>query len=79
MDQSQFINYIIAWEDGSLDEGKTIELFKFLVETGRAWTLQGFYGRTAIQLIQEGIIPCPPEDKLPWMVREHLGLNEIPN
>jgi hypothetical protein len=50
------IGQIIAFENGDLDEADTIRLFSTLVSTGAAWTLQGFYGRTAASLIDNGIL-----------------------
>jgi hypothetical protein len=41
-------------EDASPDE--QIEAWQTLVDTGLVWQLQGWYGRTANQLIQQGII-----------------------
>jgi hypothetical protein len=53
------VSAIIAFEQGELDETETIELFQHLIDTGLAWTLQGFYGRTAASLIQDGVcFPC---------------------
>ena len=49
------IDKIIGFENGSLPEDETIELFQYLIDTGKAWTLQGFYGRTAIDLINSGL------------------------
>jgi len=37
------------------DEDEIIEAFQFLIDSGDAWTLQGFYGRTAHNLIQQGV------------------------
>jgi len=39
-----------------LDEGKMLELFQELVDTGLAWKLQGHYGRTAKLLIENGYV-----------------------
>ena len=37
-------------------EEEQIEAWQYLVDTGMAWTLQGFFGITAQALIEEGII-----------------------
>jgi hypothetical protein len=47
---------IIAFENGELDDDDTIALFQHLVDTGLAWQLQGFYGRTAAALIEQGLV-----------------------
>ena len=48
------LGQIIAYEQGELDESATIELFQHLIDNGKAWVLQGHYGRTAIALIEAG-------------------------
>ena len=37
-------------------EEEVINAWQYLVDTGMAWTLQGFFGITAQALIEEGII-----------------------
>lgn len=55
---------IIAYETGDMDtEEQLIELFQYLLDSGLAWTLQGHYGRTTAQLLDEGYLrPSPEED-----------------
>lgn len=37
------------------DEETTIEAWQLLIDTGICWELQGWFGRTAQNLINEGI------------------------
>ena len=36
-------------------EEQVIETWQYLIDTGLAWQLQGWFGRTAAHLISEGI------------------------
>jgi len=53
------VGAIIAFESGELNEEGVIELFQHLVNNGHAWQLQGFYGRTARHLIDQGLVTEP--------------------
>lgn len=53
------IQDMIAFEQGELDQDATVALFQQLVDTGLAWQLQGFYGRTAADLIRAGLVHTP--------------------
>lgn len=37
------------------EEHEILEAWQYLIDTGIVWTLQGFYGRTARDLIEQGI------------------------
>jgi hypothetical protein len=55
---SEFLDQIIAYEMGELDEDEVIRLFQNLIDSGLVWKLQGHYGRTARALIDAGL--CHP-------------------
>jgi hypothetical protein len=40
-------------------DGQVIEAWQTLIDTGLAWKLQGWFGRNATQLIQDGICTAP--------------------
>lgn len=50
------VDKIIAYESGEMHADEIAAFFQELVDTGLAWKLQGSYGRTAIRLIQQGVI-----------------------
>ena len=43
-------------KEDEITEELILEAWQYLVDTGMAWTLQGWFGRTAIKLIEQGII-----------------------
>lgn len=50
------VSYIMAFESGELRGNKVLDLFSSLIKSGRAWSLQGSYGRMAKSLIERGYI-----------------------
>lgn len=50
------LSMMIDFEQGNLSEVDTIKLFSFLVKNGVVWQLQGFYGRTAHNLIESKVL-----------------------
>jgi len=64
------VGAIMNFESGTMEtEEEVLKLFQHLVNTGMAWRLQGFYGRTAQALLdneliqpanrKEGRVICP--------------------
>lgn len=53
---------IIAYEQGELTPDEETILFQELVDTGLAWQLQGHYGRTAMNMVQQGLITLPSQE-----------------
>lgn len=53
---SDLVDKIIKYETGELDYENTLKLFCELIKSGKAWSLQGHYGRTAKQLIELNLI-----------------------
>jgi hypothetical protein len=47
---------ILDFEMGHLSNDQAIDLFAELIKNGMAWTLQGSYGRSAMNLIESGYI-----------------------
>ena len=44
-------------------EGQITEAWQYLVDSGLAWQLQGRFGRTAVDLINAGIINAPKQER----------------
>jgi hypothetical protein len=50
------LSAIMDYESGELSREGIIQLFQHLVDNGHAWSLQGSYGRTAADLLRQGLI-----------------------
>ena len=48
------VGFIMDFENGNLSDEKIIAGFQELINSGLVWQLQGFYGRTAVALIESG-------------------------
>ena len=40
-------------------EGQIIDAWQHLIDSATVWQLQGWYGRTAMQLIERGVCTAP--------------------
>lgn len=45
---------IVKYEEDELNGLEIIDLFQKLIDNGMAWSLQGHYGRMAMDLIESG-------------------------
>lgn len=62
MTHQELLDQIMAYEEGSLDDEETLQLFQELINTGLVWNLQGSYGRTARDLIEAGLCTLPKKE-----------------
>lgn len=53
---TDYLDQMIAWEQGGLTEDETCELFQYLLESRIIYELQGSYQRTANALLNAGLI-----------------------
>jgi len=67
--EKNLVDYIIEYESGNPTVAETLELFSYLIKSGKAWSLQHMYGRQAERLIDAGLID--KNGKINW--------KEIPN
>lgn len=49
------VDTLVAYEQGELDDEQIIEFFQQGIDAGWVWQFQGHYGRTAANLIEEGL------------------------
>jgi hypothetical protein len=46
------------------EDYEILEAWQYLIDTGVVWTLQGFYGRTARSLIEQGECYLPNAEEI---------------
>lgn len=56
---TDLLDQIVAYETGDMLDEEIVEFFQILIDTGFAWELQGSYGRTARDLINQGFCTLP--------------------
>jgi hypothetical protein len=54
MNNVEAINIAEGYVDAISDE-QYIASWQHLIDTGLAWSLQGWFGRTALRMIEEGV------------------------
>ena len=59
MDLSEATSFIMDFEAGQCDQDAIVTGFQGLIDNGMVWKLQGFYGRTAADLIAANL--CHPK------------------
>lgn len=67
------VNYLMQHEGGELTNEEFFELFGYLVKTGKAWKLQGHYGRQARRLLDMDYIN--PNGSVNWNKIKSDGIN----
>lgn len=60
MSQTDAVGIAEGWIESESEE-QQIEAWQLLIDTGMAWRLQGWFGRTATQLIEAGVCTAPEE------------------
>lgn len=53
---------LMEFENGEMDQDEAVNMFQRLINSGLAWQLQGYYGRTAQALIDAGL--CEPAGRM---------------
>lgn len=71
VEKFDIVDFVIGFEEGSIDEPSIVEGFQHMINSGVVWGLQGMYGRTATNLIEEGI--CKPANEwTPQKAKEYF-------
>jgi hypothetical protein len=50
------VGQIVEYESGEMGQAEMVQFFQEIVNSGMAWELQGSYGRTAMNLIEAGLV-----------------------
>lgn len=58
MNTTDAVGIAEGWIEADSEE-RIIEAWQTLIDTGLAWQLQGWFGRTAMHLIEEGTCTAP--------------------
>lgn len=53
---------VMLIENGNAEDEQVIEAFQALIDSGIVWQLQGCYGRTATDLLRQGLCRLPQEE-----------------
>lgn len=56
------VEELMEFENGEMDQDEAANMFQRLINSGLAWQLQGYYGRTAQALIDAGL--CEPAGRM---------------
>ena len=59
-----------GFSDGEPTEDELNAAWQYLIDTGMAWTLQGWYGRSAMSLIEAGTCLPPDRSANPYISRK---------
>lgn len=55
MDNYTAVSIAEGFCDGTPTREQQVEAWQHLIDTGIAWTLQGWFGRAATELIEQGV------------------------
>lgn len=56
------VTKIMKYEQGELNYEDSLDLFQELIDSGQVWSLQGHYGRTAVSLLEAGVVTPKREE-----------------
>lgn len=54
--EKSLVSQVVEYESGEMGDSEMVLFFQDLVNSGMAWELQGHYGRTAMKLIEAGVV-----------------------